>query len=362
MEENKGTKRGTKRRIERRTKRSGTAGSDSQKANAKTSNAQNRNEDGTIFDDVLRTIQERRGKLLIPVVNDAFGAHHPKDAEVTRLPEEFQKVVSKVVADGCSVIENCVYHMEAQSRNDSTMAIRMVEYDFMIGLSMAEKGEEGYTIRLPRSCIIYVRHNEGTPTEEAVSITFQDGQTVKYRVPTLKVQEYTLDELFERGLYAYLPFYLLRYEKDLKRIEGDERRTKALLEECEEILSRLEEALADEPEIFQDLLRLIRRVTGHLLSKRDKLKGKVETVMGGKVLELPSDKLREEREAGRIAGIAEGKVEDILDLLEDLGPVPGKLRESLSAISDIEALRKLHKLAARAGSLEEFEKNALKKR
>ena len=55
--------------------------------------------EGTIFDDALRTIQERRSQLLIPVVNDAFGEHHPKDAEVTRLPEAFQKMVSKVVAD-----------------------------------------------------------------------------------------------------------------------------------------------------------------------------------------------------------------------------------------------------------------------
>lgn len=124
--------------------------------------------------------------------------------------------------------------------------------------------------------------------------------------------------------------------------------------ECEEILSRLEEALSEEPEVFQDLLRLIRRVTEHLLTKQDELKRKVETVMGGKVLELPSDKLREER----AAGIAEGVAASILDLLEDVEPVPEDLRESIHAISENDILRKLLKLAARAGSLEEFEKNA----
>ena len=260
------------------------------------------NADGAIFDDTLRTIQERRSKLLIPVVNDAFGEHHPMDAEVTRLPEAFQKVVSKVVADGCSVIEKQVYHLEVQSRSDSTMAIRMVEYDFMIGLSMAEKDETGYTIRFPKSCVIYLRHNEGTPEEERVTVEFQDGQTVLYRVKALKVQKYTLDELFEKELYAYLPFYLMRYEKDLEQIEDDEERTKELLLECEEILSRLEEALKEEPEAFQDLLHLIRKTTDHLLRKREKLKGEVETVMGGKVLELPSDKLREAEETGRAEG------------------------------------------------------------
>ena len=326
------------------------------------------NTNSTIFDDVLRTIQERRGELLIPVVNDAFGEHHPKDAEVTRLPEAFQKMVSKVVADGCSVIENHIYHLEVQSRNDSTMAIRMVEYDFMIGLSTAEKGEDGYIIRFPKSCVIYIRHNSKTPEEEKVTIEFPNEQTetVTYRVPVLKVQEYTLDELFEKELYAYLPFYLMRYEKKLEQIEGDEEQTEELLSECEEILSRLEEALAEEPDTFQDLLQLIRKVAEHLLAKQDKLKGEVETVMGGKVLELPSDKLREAEEAGRAAGIAEGRAEgktegiaeSILDLLEDLGPVSEKLREEICTISDIETLKKLLKLAARIGSLEEFEKNA----
>ena len=53
----------------------------------------------TIFDDVLRTIQERRPKLLIPLVNEVFHTAYPENMKVTRLPEEYQKVVSKVVAD-----------------------------------------------------------------------------------------------------------------------------------------------------------------------------------------------------------------------------------------------------------------------
>lgn len=119
--------------------------------------------------------------------------------------------------------------------------------------------------------------------------------------------------------------------------------------------------MADEPDTFQDLLQLIRRVTDHLLRKQEKLKGEVETVMGGKVLELPSDQLREERAAGRAEGKAEGKAEgmaeSILDLLEDLGAISENLRAKICTISDIETLKKLHKLAAKTGSVEEFEKH-----
>ncbi len=226
--------------------------------------------DGTIYDDVLRTIQERHGELLIPVVNDAFGMHYGKNEKVTRLPEEYQKVLSKVIADSCSMIGNHVYHMEVQSSEDGEMALRMVEYDFVIGLSMAEKSEEELVIPLPRSCVIYLRHTGRTPEAERICVRFQDGQTVRYLVPVIKMQEYTVDELFEKELYAYLPFYLMRYEKKLRKIEPNERYASELASECGRLLERLELALYDEPGTCQERLRQTGRVTEHLLYGRER--------------------------------------------------------------------------------------------
>ena len=74
----------------------------------------------TIFDDVLRTIQERLPKLLIPLVNEVFQTSYTKEAEVTRLPEEYQKLLSKVVVDSCNKIEGIIYHFECQSRPDGS--------------------------------------------------------------------------------------------------------------------------------------------------------------------------------------------------------------------------------------------------
>ncbi|MBD5459360.1 MAG: hypothetical protein HDR26_00225 [Lachnospiraceae bacterium] len=45
---------------------------------------------------------------------------------------------------------------------------------------------------------------------------------------------------------------------------------------------------------------------------------------------------------------------NILDLLEDYGEIPSWLKEKLEAVNDADLLRKYHKLAARAGSLEAF--------
>lgn len=49
-------------------------------------------------------------------------------------------------------------------------------------------------------------------------------------------------------------------------------------------------------------------------------------------------------------------IQNTLDLLEDYGNIPDSLRQKLKATDDIDLLRKYLKLAARAGSMEAFEK------
>ena len=51
---------------------------------------------------------------------------------------------------------------------------------------------------------------------------------------------------------------------------------------------------------------------------------------------------------------AEGKSEDILDLLRDLGPVPEDVETQISQTTDLELLKKWLKVAARADSIESF--------
>lgn len=59
-------------------------------------------------------------------------------------------------------------------------------------------------------------------------------------------------------------------------------------------------------------------------------------------------------EDGRIEGLAEGKAEDILDLLADLGEVPENLKEEIMGQKDFDILSRWLKAAARSGSIEEF--------
>ena len=57
---------------------------------------------------------------------------------------------------------------------------------------------------------------------------------------------------------------------------------------------------------------------------------------------------------GKDAGKAEGKAEYVLDLLEDLGEIPVRLRERILSETDLGLLNQWHKQAAKAGTIREF--------
>ncbi|MBP3489631.1 MAG: hypothetical protein J6K53_14760 [Roseburia sp.] len=265
------------------------------------------NDNSTIYDDVLRTIQERHPELLIPLVNEVFHTSYPVNEKVTRLPEEYQKLVSKVVADSCSVIGNRVYHVECQSTKDGRMMLRMAEYDFMIALANVGKYSGHYRLQMPKSCILYLRGEAGIPEEDELEIELADGQVVTYHVPSVKLEKYTLNEIFEKNLLIFLPYYIMRYEKKFNEIAQDEGKSEKLVQEYENILKQLDRSDRAEREgLFWDMMRLIKRILDYQLRREDALRERMDGVMGGKVLDLPSDKLREEREKGIEQGIEKG--------------------------------------------------------
>lgn len=66
--------------------------------------------------------------------------------------------------------------------------------------------------------------------------------------------------------------------------------------------------------------------------------------------------LREEK----LEGGLEATKENILELLEDLGEILDRLRDKIAGLEALEDLKVLHKIAAKAHSLCEFEEKAEK--
>jgi hypothetical protein len=56
----------------------------------------------------------------------------------------------------------------------------------------------------------------------------------------------------------------------------------------------------------------------------------------------------------RLEGRIEERISSILELLEELGPVPNEIKTQLERIDDLTLLKQLHRVAAKADSIEQF--------
>ena len=93
----------------------------------------------TIFDDVFRTMVEKMTYLVVPLINEVFHTAYPEDVKIVQLRNEHQLEDGEIITDSCLRIGDMLYHIECQSLDDETMAVRMVEYDFAIALEHRKK-------------------------------------------------------------------------------------------------------------------------------------------------------------------------------------------------------------------------------
>ena len=327
--------------------------------------------DNTIFDDVFRTMMEKMTFLVVPLINDVFHTSYPADMEIVQLRNEYQRVDGEIITDSRLLIGNRIYHIECQSTDDTTMAVRMIEYDFATAVEFARKQGRRYRMEFPRSCVLYLRNSRNTPDFLEVDVVFPDGGCHLYRVPAIKVENYTKDKIFEKSLLMLLPFYIMRYEKRGHEMSENPQLFQELLNEYEVIRSKLEVEITESgrSELFSDLIGLITRISDHIFRNEEKVRKGIGEIMGGKVLELESERLerlQKEAEAeakaigeargraiGEAKGIAIGEAKGIaigeaigeerLSTLLNRLIMDGRSAEIQSVVTNAETRKRLYK-------------------
>ena len=262
----------------------------------------------TIFDDVFRTMVEKIPQLAVPLINEVFQTSYPEDVEIIQLRNEHHQENGEIITDSCLRIGRKLYHIECQS------------VDFAIALDSARK---------------YGR---------------------RYRIPTVKLDEYTKDKIFEKNLRMFLPFYIMRYEKEIHRINQDQEKLQSLLDEYEDIRVMLEKELTEtgRAELYTNLNKLITKISDYICRDEDMVRERLGETMGGKVLELESERLRAEGKVlgesiGEARGEARGKVigelqgEARLGVLINRLILDGRSAEVQGAATDAEKRKELYK-------------------
>ena len=204
---------------------------------------------GNIYDGAFRTILNDCRKLIIPVINEIFKEHYTGEEEIRFFPNEHfldqQDVADKerITDTNFQIIGITAkkYHLECESSlPDGRITIRLFEYDAQIALDEGEVTEETLTVTFPNTAVMYLRAYKKTP-DKMKYVIITPGGIVQYDVPIMKVQSYSLDEIFEKRLLMLIPFYIFSHEKSFSEYNNNEQKLEELKAEYRIILERLDD-------------------------------------------------------------------------------------------------------------------------
>ena len=262
---------------------------------------------GNVYDGAFRTILNDCRKLIIPVINEIFGETYTGEEEIRFFPNEHfldqqdEADKERITDTNFTVIGKTPkkYHVECESSlPDGKITIRLFEYDAQIALDEGEVTEETLTVTFPNTAVLYLRTYKKTP-DKMKYVLVTPGGTVQYDVPIMKVQTYSLDDIFEKGLLMLIPFYIFSHEKDLPEYNSNEQKLVELKAEYQKILERLDK-LERQGVIGAFDKRTIIDLSGdviHEIARKYKNVQKgVGDMMRGKLIETSARRLRNETE------------------------------------------------------------------
>lgn len=164
------------------------------------------------------------------------------------------------------------------------------------------------------------------------------GAACSYAVPVMKVQNYTIDTIFEKKLFFLIPFHLFTYEQNFRVYEDNPQKLNELTVVYEEIVEKLnvcEENHVIDAYMKSMIIDMSKKVLEHLAKKYSNVKKEVGDIMGGQILDYPTKtawrqakrehlveqvqkKLAKNCSAEQIADALEESVETIQVIIDEL--------------------------------------------
>lgn len=296
-------------------------------------NISNNSNLNTEYDDVFRTLLNDLPQYVIPLINEFFGTSYSMTDEV-HLGNNELFIIEPDLASHKRITDSSIhindnnhhrFHIECQSTEDDEMLIRMYDYDSQIALRSSSVLEDNMlTVNFPDSGILYLRSSDRTPSIQKIKIVAGQ-QSIVHEVHIIKMSDYTLDDIFEKGLLILLPFYIFNLEKSFTRPNKNVNYMNIIQSDFMNMYSGLQN-LMNEQQISEyvkyHLTELINKVVKQIAAKHDDVKKGVSDIMGGRVIETEASKIYKSGiSLGQSQGIelGENRVNELYDKLFDAG-------------------------------------------
>ena len=258
-----------------------------------------------IYDGAFRTILNDCRKLIIPVINEIFEEEYTGEEEIQFFPNEHfidqqDKADKERITDTNFTVYGKIqkkYHIECESSlPDGKITIRLFEYDAQIALDEGEVKSQTLTVTFPNTAVLYLRTYKKTP-DKMKYVIITPGGTVQYDVPIMKVQKYSLDDIFEKRLLLLIPFYIFSHERNFPKYNSNEKKLEELKAEYQIILERLDEL--EQQEVIgtfdkRTIIDLFGDVIKEIARKYKNVQKGVGDMMRGPLIETSARRLRNE--------------------------------------------------------------------
>ena len=180
-------------------------------------------------------------------------------------------------------------------------------------------------LRYPYAAVMVLMPEGDIPRHIRVTLREADGQDMSYLVPVIRLDRYTLNDIFEKGLMILLPFYLYNFASEFEEMEADQTRREALEDAVLEIVDRLEQMVTSDELRSCHWLSVVDQlymVNMSWLSQYNHLDRTVGQIIRGAYIRASSFRAAEELGKWKVMALMKyllknGKVETALEATED---------------------------------------------
>lgn len=241
------------------------------------------------LDQMMKVLFKLSKKVMINLLNGLFNEDY--DYRKVRMEysnsefvdDDFERLYGDVFITIRTENKSFSYHIEFQTLNDNSMAIRMFRYGF-------EKAVEQYgdeigcetILYYPKQLVIFLEENKNIKNELYFRLRLPDEQEIKFKVPVMKYWEYCAEDLKDKKMYALLPLQVFKSRKSIKAIYDNagirhEEKARLINNEFEKLIVVIKSTLGIVGELYssseiigsdlEKILRVLTNITEYLYKK-----------------------------------------------------------------------------------------------
>ena len=293
-----------------------------------------------LWDEIMKALVYTMPEQLFPLIEEVYGITYPKGTSVQFLsteqpvfPNNTEEAVTSQFMDLSVLIAGTdYYHIECQMKNDHQMVIRMLSYDLHFAMQHCEAEQDAageMILHFPRSVVLYPEKNGKIPDRLRCRIIFQDDSEHTYQVPTVKMQDYSMEEIQRKHLILFIPYVLLRLRPQLESRNGIRKEELTSLVNSVIVILNEEVQLRNITELQQkDILELFNRASKKIFTHYPEYRREVSSMTELKIKTLSMQLAEQEAAlAEQKAALAEKDAE-----LADKDAMIAELKKQLAAL------------------------------